>query len=83
MTDKLDEFMKKHSPPAEGALKKLELPGKKNWIMGLAASGVLAASLALVVTNNYMKYEALIEAEEALEANFEDELDEELFMEEL
>jgi hypothetical protein len=73
MTDKFEEFMKQNAPAPAGALKTLELPQKKSWIVGVAASGLLAASLTLVVVNQRMKYESLVQAEDALDASFEDE----------
>lgn len=73
MNDNFDAFMKKNTPPAEGALKRLELPPRKNWLAGIAVSGVLAASVAVVMVNKSNEYQSLLEAEEALDASFEDE----------
>lgn len=73
MSDKFENFMKRNAPPAEGPLKKLDLPPRKNWLAGLAVSGVLAASLAFVMVKQSNEYESLVEAEEALEARFDDE----------
>ncbi|MFL5784322.1 MAG: hypothetical protein ACJ76H_06935 [Bacteriovoracaceae bacterium] len=73
MTDKFEEFMKQHAPQPAAALKTLELPRKKSWIVGVAASGLLAASLTLVVVNQRVKYESLVQAEESLDASFDDE----------
>lgn len=73
MSDKFENFMKQNAPVESGTLKRLELPQKKNWIVGVAASGLLAASLTLVIVNQRLKYEALVQAEEALDASFEDE----------
>lgn len=73
MSDKFENFMKRNSPPAEGPLKKLDLPPRKNWLAGLAVSGVLAASLAVVMVNRANEYQTLVDAEEALDARFEDE----------
>ena len=73
MTDKFDDFMKRNTPPAEGTLKELHLLPRKNWIAGLALSGVLTTSLAVVMVNQSREYQGLLEAEEALDARFDDE----------
>lgn len=73
MSDKFEDFMKRNIPAAEGALNPLELKPRKNWLAGLAVSGVLAASLAVVMVNQSNEYQALVEAEEALDARFDDE----------
>lgn len=73
MSDKFESFMRKNSPEAEGQLKPLRLPQKKNWMAGIAVSGVLVASLSVVLVNQQMKYEALVQTEEALDASFNDE----------
>lgn len=65
--------MKKNIPSAEGSLKTLDLPPRKNWMTGLAVSGALVASLALVMVNGQLKLDAIAEAEEALDASFDDE----------
>jgi hypothetical protein len=77
MNDKFEDFMKKNIPEAKGSLRTLELPRRKNWITGVAASGLLVASLSVILVNQHMKYEALIQAEEALDASFEDEFPQE------
>lgn len=69
--------MKKNTPPEEGGLKTLQLPPRKNWMTGLAVTGVLAASLAVVMVNGQMKMDAMVEAEEALDASFDDEFPQE------
>lgn len=73
MSDKFEDFMKRNVPEAEGTLKTLSLPPRKNWLAGLAVSGVLAASLAVVMVNESREYQSLLEAEEALDASFDDE----------
>ncbi len=77
MSEKFENFMKKNTPSSEGSLKPLELPPRKNWMTGLAVSGALVASLALVMVNGQMKLDAIAEAEEALDVSFEDEFPEE------
>lgn len=73
MSDKFEDFMKRNVPAAEGGLKTLVLPPRKNWLAGLALSGVLAASLAVVMVNQAKEYQSLLDAEEALDASFDDE----------
>ncbi len=73
MSDKFENFMKKNTPPEEGHLKTLVLPPRKNWATGLAVTGALVASLAIVMVNGQMKMDAIAEAEEALDASFDDE----------
>lgn len=51
MTDKFEEFMKKNTPEAAGGLKTLELPRRSNWMMGLALSGALAATIVITTIN--------------------------------
>ncbi len=77
MSDTFESFMKKNVPQAAGSLRALELPEKKNWMTGIAASGLLVASLSVLMVNQHLKYEALVQAEEALDASFEDEFPEE------
>lgn len=77
MSEKLESFMKKNVPEANGTLRKLDLPVKKNWFAGVAVSGLLAASLSIVLVNQHLKYEALVQAEEALDESFNDEFPEE------
>ncbi len=73
MSEKFESFMKKNTPPEEGRLKTLSLPPRKNWATGIAITGALVASLALVMVNGQMKMDAIADAEEALDASFEDE----------
>lgn len=77
MSDKFENFMKKNVPEANGTLRTLNLPPKRNWMTRIAVSGVLAASLTIALVNQHLKYEALLQAEEALDASFEDEFPEE------
>lgn len=51
MSDKFDDFMKRNVPEASGALRTLELPSRKNWIAGIALSGLVAASVVLTTIN--------------------------------
>ncbi|MES2525524.1 MAG: hypothetical protein V4598_00495 [Bdellovibrionota bacterium] len=71
--EKFENFMKKNTPPEQGGLKVLSLPPRKNWATGLAVTGALVASLAIVMVNGQMKMDAIAEAEEALDASFDDE----------
>lgn len=72
MTEKFEEFMKKNTPPAEGALRRLELPQKKNWVAGLALSGALAATFAVMMVNRSVED---IYSEDLI-VSFEDEVEE-------
>ncbi len=83
MSDKFEEFMKKNIPAAEGALNPLELSQRKNWLPGIAASGLLAASLAITLVNRTPEYD-FSEDEISLEDEFPTEYQEtEKFFEEI
>lgn len=69
MSDKFDDFMKRNSPPAEGALKKLHLPEKRNWLAGVAISSALAATLVVTMVNR-RDFDSL---DEGMEVSFEDD----------
>lgn len=73
MTDKFDEFMKKNVPEASGGLRTLELSPRSNWTTFMM-SGILAASIALVVVNRPVEDPFI----DDLAVTFDDEFPEEI-----